>query len=147
MKNEALVILMAEDDPDDCALVVDALKESGIEHELRTVGDGEELLEYLRREKRYAPPVLAPQPTLVISDINMPRMNGHEALAILKADPDLKRIPVVILSTSRAPNDVKRSYDLGANAYITKPFAFDALVDVLSKLDDYWLNTVTPSPR
>jgi two-component system response regulator len=147
MSSKPLVILLADDDPDDRALAFDAFSEGGIVHDLRSVGDGEELLEYLRREKRYAPPALAPKPGLVLLDINMPRMNGLETLEILKADPDLKSIPVVVLSTSRAPGDVKRSYDLGANSYVTKPFAFNDLVDVLGKLDDYWLNTATPAPR
>ena len=147
MNPQPLIILLADDDPDDRDLALDALKESGINHELQTVSDGEELLEYLRRENRYAPPTPAPHPALVLLDMNMPRMDGREVLAIMKADPALRRIPVVVLSTSRASEEVTRSYDLGANAYIGKPVTFAELVNVLGTLGEHWLNIVMPAPR
>lgn len=147
MSTEPLIILLADDDSDDRDLALDALNESGINHQLLTVCDGEELLEYLRREKRYAPPAYAPHPALILLDMNMPRMDGREALAIMKADPALRRIPVVVLSTSRAPEEVVRSYDLGANAYIGKPVTFPELVSVLGTLGEHWLKIVTPAPR
>ncbi|MEO8540973.1 MAG: response regulator [bacterium] len=147
MNLEPLIILLAEDDPDDRDLAIEALAESGTNHQLQTVADGEELLEYLRREKRYAPPAYAPHPALVLLDMNMPRMNGREALTIMKADPALRRIPVVVLSTSRSAGDVVSSYDLGANAYIGKPVTFPELVNVLGTLGAHWLKTVVLAPH
>ena len=147
MNSQPLIFLLADDDPDDRDLALDALNESGLHHELQTVCDGEELLEYLRREKRYAPPAVAPQPAVVLLDMNMPRMDGREVLTIMKADPNLRRIPVVVLSTSRAAEEVIRSYDLGANAYIGKPVTFEELVDVLRTLGQHWLNMVTLAPH
>ena len=147
MKTESPIILMADDDPDDRSLAIDALQESGTDYELRTVCDGEELLEYLRHERRYAPPVVAPNPAVILLDMNMPRMDGREVLSAMKADPALRRIPVVVLSTSRAPEDVVQSYDLGANAYIGKPVTFAELVTVLRTLGDHWLSVVTRAPH
>ena len=140
-------ILMADDDPDDCALVLDAFTEGGVDSELRTVSDGEELLEYLRREKRYEPPALAPYPAFILLDLNMPRMDGREALAVLKTDPALQRIPVVVLSTSSASEDMAQCYDLGANAYVDKPVTYAELVRVLRTVAEHWLNVVTVTPR
>jgi two-component system response regulator len=140
-----MIILVADDDADDRALALDAFNENGITHELQFVQDGEELLEYLRREGRYAAPASAPHPAVVLLDLNMPRMDGREALAIIKADPALKRIPVVVLSTSRAPNEVLGSYDLGANAFISKPETYEELVEILGTLGEHWVNVVTPA--
>jgi two-component system response regulator len=145
MSNDAPVILLADDDPDDRALAGDALNEGAPGFDLRTVCDGEELLEYLRREGRYAAPASAPHPAVVLLDLNMPRMDGPEVLAQMKADATLRRIPVVVLSTSRAPEDVTKSYDLGASAYIGKPVNFEGLVNVLRVLDQ-WVGVVTPAP-
>lgn len=147
MTDESLHILMADDDPDDRLLALDALQECGVPNVLSTVGDGEELLEFLRREGRYAPPVEAPRPTLILLDMNMPRMDGREVLAVMKADEHLRRIPVVVLTTSRAADDVYRSYDLGANAYIGKPVTFTELVDVLRTISEHWLKRVLITPR
>jgi two-component system response regulator len=137
-----VVILMAEDDADDRLLVREAFEESRLINELRFVEDGEELLEYLRREGRYAGSDPAPRPGLILLDLNMPRMDGREALKAIKADPDLRRIPVVVMTTSKAEEDIFRSYDLGASSYITKPVTFDRLVDLMKALGRYWIEFV-----
>lgn len=138
----SLTILMADDDPDDRLLAADALRESRVADDLRFVEDGEQLLDYLRRRGRWAPPAEAPRPGLVLLDLNMPRMDGREALAEIKADPALRRIPVVVLTTSRAEADVLRSYDLGANSFITKPVTFTGLVEAMRVLGRYWVEIV-----
>lgn len=146
MRNEPTVILLADDDPDDRSLATDAFNEGPAGFELRSVCDGEELLEYLRREKRYASPVLAPHPAVVLLDLNMPRMDGRGVLEEMQADPALRRIPVFVLSTSHAPEDVALSYDLGACAYIGKPVTFAQLLNVFRTVEQ-WLGIVLPAPR
>ncbi|HEX6908923.1 MAG TPA: response regulator [Longimicrobium sp.] len=142
----AITILMADDDPDDRLLTAEALRESRLSSDLRFVENGEELLDYLRRRGRWANPSDSPRPGLVLLDLNMPRMDGREALAEIKADPELRRIPVVVLTTSRAEADVLRSYDLGANSFIAKPVTFGGLVDAMRALGRYWLETVELPP-
>jgi two-component system, response regulator len=143
MKNGSRqVILMAEDDADDRLLVQDALAECGWGGELRFVEDGEDLLNYLRQRGKHSTPGCAPQPGLVLLDLNLPKMDGREALRELKAHEELRRIPVVVLTTSKAASDVGRMYDLGANSFISKPVHFEALVRVLRSLAEYWFNTV-----
>ena len=137
-----IMILMAEDDADDRLLVKDALEESRVLNELRFVEDGEELLEYLRQEGRYADPATSPRPGLVLLDLNMPRKDGREALQEIKADPNLRRIPVVVMTTSKAEEDIFRSYDSGASSYITKPVTFERLVDLMKTLGHYWIEFV-----
>lgn len=137
-----IVILCAEDDPDDRALMADALEESKLANRVEFVEDGVELLDYLRRRGRFSPPTPAPRPGLILLDLNMPRKDGREALAEIKADPALRQIPVVILTTSNAEADVFRSYDTGANSYIVKPVSFDRLVDVIRELGRYWVQIV-----
>jgi CheY-like chemotaxis protein len=139
-------ILMAEDDPDDRLLAAEAMRESRAGDELRFVEDGEQLLDYLRRRGRWADPALSPRPSVVLLDLNMPRMDGREALAAIKSDPALRRIPVVVLTTSRAPDDVLRSYDLGANSFISKPVTFSGLVDAMRVLGRYWIDIVELPP-
>jgi len=136
-------ILMADDDEDDRLLARDALRQAPVPATLRFVGDGGELLEYLRRERRYAPPADAPAPSLVLLDLNMPRMNGIEALREIRGDPALRRIPVVVMTTSARREDVDRSYELGANSFITKPVSFQELVEVMRSLGRYWGGTVS----
>jgi len=143
----SVTILVAEDDPDDRLLAAEALRESRAGHELRFVSDGEELLDYLRRRGRWADPAQSPRPGLVLLDLNMPRMDGREALAALKADPELRRIPVVVLTTSQAPDDVARSYELGASSFITKPSTFSGLVDTMGVLGRYWMEIVKLPPQ
>ncbi len=140
---ESVVILMADDDEDDCLMAREALEEARICNELRFVKDGEELMDYLRREGRYADPSSSPRPGLILLDLNMPRKDGREALKEIKTDPDLRRIPVVVLTTSKAEEDILKTYDLGVNSFITKPVTFEGLVQVMKTLAEYWLEIVS----
>lgn len=140
--SNAIVILMADDDPADVRLTQKALEECHLKNDFRHVRDGQELLDYLKRRGKYAEPDSAPRPGLILLDLNMPGMDGRTALTHIKADSDLRRIPVVILTTSKADEDVLRSYDLGANSFVSKPVTFDGLVDVVRTLDTYWFQLV-----
>ena len=142
MTVKPILILMAEDDADDRLLVKEALEESRVLNELRFVEDGEELLEYLRRQGRYAAAEESPRPGLVLLDLNMPRKDGREALREIKADPELRRIPIVVMTTSKAEEDIFRSYDSGASSYITKPVTFERLVELMKTLGQYWIEFV-----
>ena len=135
-------ILMADDDEDDRLLTLDALKESRVLNNLYCVEDGVELLEYLRREGKFADPKDSPRPSLILLDLNMPRMDGREALQEIKADSALRGIPVVILTTSKEEEDMLRGYDLGCASYITKPVNFEGLVDLMRTLGRYWIEFV-----
>lgn len=135
-------ILVADDDDEDVDFLRDAIEESDLPGEFRTVSDGIELLEYLRREGRFAEPELAPRPSLILLDLKMPRMDGLEALRQIKADRSLARIPVVVLTTSGAEGDVLAAYDGGASSYIRKPLTFQELVDSMKSLTDYWFHVV-----
>jgi two-component system response regulator len=137
-----IVILMADDDADDRLLTRRAMEQSRVVNDLRFVEDGEELMEYLLWEGRYADQASAPRPGLILLDLNMPRKDGREALQEIKAHPKLQRIPVVVMTTSKAEEDVYRSYDLGANSYITKPVTFDRLVELMRTLGSYWIEFV-----
>ncbi|HLL06796.1 MAG TPA: response regulator [Myxococcaceae bacterium] len=142
-----ITILMADDDEDDRDLTRDAMRKGQLPGELRCVEDGEELLEYLNHNGRYTRPESAPLPELILLDLNMPRLDGREALRSIKSNPGLRRIPVIVLSTSRREEDVVGSYDLGANCFITKPDTFEGLVEVVKVLDKHWLQTVKlPQP-
>jgi CheY-like chemotaxis protein len=138
----SITILMADDDPDDCMLAKEALEENRLANGLRLVGDGEELMDYLYRRDKYKEPAAAPRPGMILLDLNMPRKDGREALKEIKADPDLRRIPVVILTTSKAEEDILRTYDLGASSFITKPVTFESLVEVMKALAKYWFEIV-----
>lgn len=145
MKNheqQAITILMADDDPDDRMLTIRALKKGRLANHVETVGDGEELMDYLLRRGEYADPRSSPRPGIILLDLNMPRMDGREALREIKSHPDLRRIPVVVLSTSETEEDILRSYDLGVNAFVTKPVSFNGLVDAVQKLGQFWLQVV-----
>lgn len=145
-KKDSITILMADDDDDDFLLTKKALAESKLANTLVRVGDGEELLDYLYRRGAYetAP---AERPGMILLDLNMPRKDGREALKEIKADPDLRDIPVVIFTTSKAEEDVYRSYQLGSNSFITKPVTFDKLVRVIAALGVYWFKIVKlPQP-
>ena len=137
-----VTILMADDDEDDRMLTQEALNESKVLNNLFCVEDGEELMDYLQRRGQYADPEKYPIPSLILLDLNMPRMDGREALAKIKGDPNLRAIPVVILTTSKADEDMVRGYDLGAASYITKPVTFDSLVDLMQALGHYWIEFV-----
>jgi CheY-like chemotaxis protein len=137
-----IVILMADDDDDDRLLAKDALAESQISGDLHFVENGEELLDYLNHRGKYTQVAQAPRPGLILLDLNMPRKDGREALREIRADPELRRIPVVVLTTSKADTDVGAIYELGANSFISKPFQFEALVGVMKVLGQYWFQTV-----
>jgi len=141
-----ITILMADDDPDDRLLTADALKEARLINDIRFVENGEELLEYLRREGKFAT-ADCPRPGLILLDLNMPRKDGRAVLEELKKDPELRSIPVVVLTTSKDDEDVYRSYDLGVNSYIVKPVTFEALVDILQTLEKYWFEIVELPPK
>lgn len=124
-----------------------ALKKSRLVNKLHMVEDGEELMRYLRREGEYADPEAAPWPGLILLDLNMPRKDGREALKEIKSDPNLRRIPVIVLTTSEAELDILRSYDLGVNAFVTKPVTFDGLATAIQRLGEFWFEIVKlPNP-
>jgi CheY-like chemotaxis protein len=136
------LILLADDDEDDRLLTRDALAESRLAHRIRFVADGQELMDYLHRRSSYADPAVAPRPGLILLDLNMPRKSGRAALREIKVDPGLRQIPVVVLTASKAREDVDRSYDQGANSYLTKPASFGGLVAALRDLGRYWCELV-----
>jgi CheY-like chemotaxis protein len=140
--SRAITILLADDDEDDRLMTRDALRDARLHNDLKMVIDGVELLAYLRRQGVFADPDSSPRPGLILLDLNMPRMDGREALAAIKNDPGLRSIPVVVLTTSKAEEDVLRSYDLGVNSFITKPVTFLGLVEVMKVFTRYWLEIV-----
>jgi len=144
---EAITILIADDDLEDCMLIGDAMQESRLANHLQFVHDGEELMEYLRHVGRYTNRDESPRPGLILLDLNMPRKDGREALKEIKADPCLHKIPVVVLTTSQAEEDICRSYDLGVNSYITKPVTFASMVEVMKALGKYWFEIVELPPN
>lgn len=139
---KSALVLVAEDDPDDCLLVREAWQENRLTSELQFVSDGEELTDYLRRRGRFARPDASPRPDLILLDLNMPRKDGREALREIKSDPDFRRIPVVVLTTSVSEEDITRTYDLGVNSFIVKPSAFEKIVLLVRELNTYWFETV-----
>jgi CheY-like chemotaxis protein len=141
-RTEPITILMAEDDPDDRFLAQEALEEARLANDLHFVKNGEELMDYLYHRGEYAEASISPMPGLILLDLNMPRKDGRQALQEIKADAALRRIPVVVLTTSKAEEDILRSYDMGASAYITKPVTFDSLVGVMRVLGEFWLEIV-----
>ena len=145
----SITILMADDDEDDRDLTRDALEDTEFVDQMRFVADGQDLVDYLRNSGPYASPESAahPRPSIILLDLNMPRKDGREALAEIKNDQDLRRIPVVVLTTSNDQQDVRRAYDLGANSYIPKPVTGSKLANVLSTLAKYWSEIVVlPDP-
>lgn len=137
---EPICILMAEDDADDRLLVKDAFQESHVVNTLHFVENGVELLEYLRKQGKYKDTLDFPD--LILLDLNMPRKDGRETLQEIKSDPNLRHIPVVVLTTSKAEDDILRSYDMGAAGYITKPVTFEALIQITKGLSEYWVQLV-----
>jgi CheY-like chemotaxis protein len=138
-----VTILMADDDEEDREMTRDALRDSRLGNRVKFVVDGQDLMEYLRREGKYADPAVdAPRPGLILLDLNMPRMDGREALAEIKSDEFLRQIPVVVLTTSQDEEDVLRTYDLGVNSFITKPVTFEGLVEVTRTWTRYWFEIV-----
>ena len=138
----SMQIVIADDDADDRMLIDDAFKETRLANPIDFVVDGEELLEYLRGEGKFGHRKGKAHPGLILLDLNMPRMDGRTVLKHLKADPQLRRIPVVVLTTSKAEEDILRTYDLGVSSFIAKPVTFDGLVDVVKTLKHYWIEIV-----
>lgn len=141
-RQTTVTILMADDDEDDCMLAREALAESRLANELHIVNDGEELMDYLHHRGLYANKSRAPRPGLILLDLNMPKKDGREALREIKADPHLRKIPIVILTTSKAEEDIYSSYDLGANSFIIKPVTFATLVEIMKTIGKYWFEIV-----
>ncbi len=142
-RRKAVTILLAEDDEEDRELTRDAVEDARLANEMRFVIDGQDLMDYLRREGVYADDsVDAPRPGIILLDLNMPKKDGREALAEIKGDPELRRIPVVVLTTSKDEEDVFRTYDLGVNSFITKPVTFAGLVEVMKGWQRYWFELV-----
>jgi two-component system response regulator len=136
---QLIEVLLVEDDAGDVVMTREALAEGKVINRLHVVGDGVEAIDFLRRAGRYAD---APRPDLILLDLNLPRRDGRQVLAEVKGDPDLRRIPVVVLTTSEAEEDILRSYDLHANAYVTKPVDFDQFVAVIQQIDDFFISVV-----
>ena len=145
-QRKPITIVLAEDDPDDRLLTQTAMQENRLANDMRFVRDGQELIEYLRHQGQYTDPAQAPRPGLILLDLNMPRKDGREALAEIKADPKLRAIPVVVLTTSRAETDILRSYDLGVSSFITKPVSFNDLVAAMKVFGQYWFEIVALPP-
>ena len=142
-----IVILMADDDPDDRYLAADAMAEARVRNELHFVKDGEELLDYLFHRGAFADPKRYPRPGLILLDLNMPRKDGREALEEIKACDTFRSIPIVVLTTSKAEEDIVRTYNLGVSGYITKPVSFDRLVEVMKVINRYWFEIVELPPE
>ncbi len=138
----SVVILIADDDDDDRMMAKEALEENRLANEIRFVVDGEDLTDYLKCLGKYTEPGSAPRPGLILLDLNMPRKDGREALKEIKSDPELRQIPIIVLTTSKAEEDIFRTYDLGVNSFITKPVSFTALADVMKTLAKYWFEIV-----
>jgi CheY-like chemotaxis protein len=137
-----ITILLADDDEEDRQMTEEALKESRLANDIRFVADGEELTDYLFNRGAYTDPADAPPPGLILLDLNMPRKDGREALAEIKSDPRLRQIPIVVLTTSKAEEDIIRTYALGVNSFITKPVTFEGLVQAMSVFTEYWFEIV-----
>ncbi len=147
MKARPITILMAEDDAEDRMLVKEAWEESRMDNDLRCVEDGQELMDYLLRRGKYSDPASSPRPGIILLDLNMPRKDGREALKEIKADANLRSIPILVLTASQAEEDLVRSYDLGANSYITKPVTFEKLLSAIKLLGTYWFEIVELVPE
>jgi len=141
-----ITILMADDDEDDRMMAQDALDEAHLANELHCVEDGEELLDYLHRRGKYTSMSQTPLPGLILLDLNMPRKDGREALKEIKADPGLRRLPIVVMTTSKAEKDIYRTYDLGVSSFIIKPVSFASLVEIMKVLAQSWFQIVALPP-
>jgi len=143
-----ITILICDDDEDDRLLTQQALEDAHVSNSIRFVEDGEQLLDYLYQRGKFGGEIgLAPRPGLILLDLNMPKMDGREALKVIKEDPALHDIPIVVLSTSRLDEDIIRSYQLGVNSFITKPVTFSGLVEAMNVLGRYWLEIVELPPQ
>lgn len=140
---QPIVILMADDDEDDVLLTQKALQKGKLLNTLYSVRDGEELLDYLLHRGAYTDAAAYPRPGIILLDLNMPKKDGREALREIKANPDVQDIPIVVFTTSKAEEDIYRSYKLGVNSFVTKPVTFDSLIEVMQALGKYWFEIVT----
>lgn len=145
-KSRSIEILIADDDAEDRMLIRDALMESRLKNNLQFVNDGEDLVNYLLNKEQYSDKSKYPRPGLILLDLNMPRKDGREALREIKAHPVLRLIPVVVLTTSKAEEDILRTYDLGVSSFITKPVNFNSLVNIMNTLNKYWFEIVELPP-
>lgn len=143
---QPIVILMADDDEDDILLTQRALAKGKLLNTLYSVRDGEELMDYLLRQGAYSDPDTSPRPGIILLDLNMPKKDGREALREIKSRPELREIPIVVFTTSKAEEDIYRTYRLGVNSFITKPVTFDNLIEVMQALGRYWFEIVTLPP-
>jgi len=141
-RSKPAVILLVDDDPEDQELTKRALRASKLRNRLMTVDDGEQALDYLYRKGKFAEPDSSPRPDLILLDLNMPNLDGRAVLTRIKGDPELRRIPVVILTTSSQEEDILRSYDLGVNSYVTKPVRMEGFVKAIRDLEHYWFDLV-----
>jgi CheY-like chemotaxis protein len=141
-KRNQIQILLADDDAEDRMLIIDALEESRLKNKIREVENGEELMQYLQNKGKYSDKDEYPLPGIILLDLNMPKKDGREALKEIKANKKLRSIPIIILTTSKAEEDILKTYDLGVNSYITKPVTFKAMVDVMKALNVYWFEIV-----
>ncbi|MGI9493355.1 MAG: response regulator [Geminicoccaceae bacterium] len=147
MIQQPISILVADDDPDDRLMIEEAFVENRVANKIAFVEDGEQLLAYLRHEDEFADTANEPYPGIILLDLNMPRKDGREALRELKADPKLCRIPVIVLTTSEAEEDILKTYGLGVSSFITKPVSFEALVDAVRVICQYWIQIVALPPE
>lgn len=145
--SKTIEILIADDDAEDRMLIRDALIESRLKNNLWFVEDGEQLMDYLKHKGNFEQKEKYPRPGLILLDLNMPRKDGREALAEIKADPELRKIPIVVLTTSKAEEDILRTYDLGVSSFITKPVSFASLVEIMQTLNKYWFEIVELPPN
>jgi len=139
---KSVLILIAEDDEDDQMFTKEAFEENHLLNETRFVNDGVELMDYLRRRGKYANPADSPRPGIILLDLNMPKMDGREALQEIKSDPALRSIPIIVLTTSKAERDILESYDLGVNCFITKPVTFSDFITTARTIGHYWFDIV-----
>jgi CheY-like chemotaxis protein len=142
-----LTVLLVEDNPRDVRLTQRAFVRTGLPHDLRVVRDGDEALAYLRREGAYKEPGTAPRPDVILLDLNLPRMSGHDVIQCLKQDARFKHLPVIVLTTSGRPDDVRLAYEAGANAYLLKPVEFARFTEIMAQLGKFWLETVELPPE
>lgn len=139
---KSVIILIADDDEDDRLFTKEAFEENYLLNEIRFVNDGVELMDYLKRRNKYTNPADSPRPGIILLDLNMPKMDGREALKEIKSDPNLRSIPVVVLTTSKAEQDVLQTYDIGVNCFITKPVSFGDFIEVARTVGHYWFDIV-----
>lgn len=141
-QKKSIIILIADDDPDDRMMTQEALEENHIINQLKFVENGVDLIDYLRGNGKFKNPLENPRPDLILLDLNMPKIDGREALKIIKSDPDLGEIPVIVLTTSKSDVDIVKSYDLGVNCFISKPVTFTHFIEVIRTLGQFWFEIV-----